>query len=276
MRTILSALIMTLATQANAFDLNLSEIEVRRLKAEYLVDDLAVGVKAVVNYWAFCSKEEQLYINRAAMIDEPSDYMAMFEVVLLPTGGVSVETVPATNRDASSLPFPDTKPCDQKSIRELGFYPVTTIDGVDNFAEYISVALGKGFTIGNKAAAKELRPVVEQTDTYADIFTGLYEDKIKSAISHCLATSTVSSYGIPEEATMHVAASFHSDGRVQPSSIFLVNHSINSDTRAKVLFQGIRRAFLRCQGAGFALPEENYDSWKSMIITFSKSDLFQN
>ena len=113
------------------------------------------------------------------------------------------------------------------------------------------------------------------TESLAETDAGT-TDKIKSAISHCLVTSTVSSYGIPEDAQMIVGANFNRDGKVKASSLSLIHHSINSDTRANVLFQGIRRAILRCQGAGYLLPSENYDSWKSLTISFSKSDLFKD
>ena len=265
---------MTLATYLNAFDVNMDELEIRRLKADYLVDDLSVGVKAVVNSWAFCTINDKLYVNRAAFVDEPSNWNAMFEISLLPSGEVDVEIVPAGEVSSNDLPFPYTYPCSEEKQQALGFYPVHTLEGVDNFAEFISVALGKGFTIGNKTAAKELLPITQTKNTYAEIFTEVYEDKIKSAISHCLVTSTVSPYGIPEDAQMIIGANFSQDGKVKASSLILIYHSINSETRANVLFQGIRRAILRCQGAGYLLPPENYDSWKSMTITFSKNDLF--
>lgn len=275
MRTLLTALFITLATQTSAFDINLDEVEVRRLNAEYLVDDLSVGVKAVVNNWAFCTKDNELFINRVAPIEEPERWRTTYEITLLPTGKIDAVLVPAEDSSGNSLSFPSTSSCDEE-IQILGFYPVNTIEGVDNLAEFISVALGKGYTIGNKTAAKELRQIVQPKDTYAEIFTDVYEDKIKSAISHCLVTSTVSSYGIPEDAQMIVGANFNRDGKVKASSLSLIHHSINSDTRANVLFQGIRRAILRCQGAGYLLPSENYDSWKSMTISFSKSDLFKD
>ena len=64
------------------------------------------------------------------------------------------------------------------------------------------------------------------------------------------------------------------DGKLKPSSIILLEHTMNSDTRAQVAYQGIRRAFLRCQLTGYVLPEENYESWKTLKITFSKVELF--
>lgn len=271
MRKFLVALFVMIATHSNAFELNLSKLEIRRLKAEYLVDDLAVGVKAVVGDWAFCSQEEHLYINRASMIEEPSEYSSMFEVVLLPTGGVSVETIPAKKSFSRPVPFPDTWPCDKEAVQDLGFYAVKTIDGANNLADYISAALGKGFTIGNKTAARELLSVVEQQNHDDGAFTGIYEDKIKSAIRPCLVNYSFD--GIPKKINIQVAVTFNRDGRVQPSSLLLVNHS-TADSMSQVYFQGVRRAFLRCQEAGYLLPKENYDSWKSMIITFTEGDLF--
>ena len=273
MRTILAVLISTIATQSNAFDINLNGIEIRRLQAEYLIDDLSVGVKAVVSSWAFCAEDDRLYLNRAASVGEPSKWTATFEVSLLPSGETEAVIVPAGDISANSLPFPSTQPCDEE-LRDLGFYPVNSINGADNFAEFISVALGKGYTIDNKKAARELRPLAQPKDTYAGVFTSVYEEKIKGMISNCLVATTTSLTGIADDANLVVSVSFSRDGKVKPSSISLHDHSINSDTRAKFLYEGTRRAFLRCQKAGYSLPEENYESWETLKITFSKADFF--
>lgn len=268
------ALIILMATQARAFDINLNALELQRLDAEYLVDDLSVGVKAIVDEWAFCAKTDELYINRSAKITDQETYYANYEVMLRPDGKVDAILVQAGNVDFNSLPFPSTEPCENEEIQELGFYKVNTIEGVDNLAEFISVALGKGYTIGNAAAAKEIKPIAPVIDTYANVFSNMYSSKIKSSISQCLVANSVSSYGIPDDATLTMGVDFERDGRMKVSSIRLISHSINSDTRAKVLFQGLRRAFLRCNGAGYELPEDSYDNWKSLQITFSKSELF--
>lgn len=249
-------------------------MELQRLDAEYLVDDLSVGVKAIVDEWAFCAQKDELYINRSAQISDKETYYANFEVMLRPDGNVDAILVQAINADFNSLPFPSTEPCENAEIQELGFYKINTIEGVDNFAEFISVALGKGYTIGNAVAAKELKPIAPVIDTYSNVFSNMYSSKIKSSISQCLVTSPVSSYGIPDDATLTMGVDFERDGRLKVSSIRLINHSINSDTRAKVLYQGLRRAFLRCNGMGYDLPEDGYDNWKSLQITFSKSELF--
>ena len=276
MQKILWALIILAASPATAFDVNLKPLEIQRLQAEYLVDDLSVGVKAIVDRSAFCVVSDQLYVNRAAEITDKSDYYANYELMLRPDGSVEATLVEAVDRDFNSLPFPSTAPCDKEEIQELGFYRVNTIEGADNFAEFISAALGMGYTIGNSAAAKELKPASPVIDTYANIFSNMYSDKLKSEVSPCLLMYSTSPNDIANDATITIGVDFERDGRFIFGSMKLINNAFMSDSRAMIIFQMLRRAFIKCQGSGFELPNDSYDNWKSLQITYSKSELFAN
>lgn len=63
---------------------------------------------------------------------------------------------------------------------------------------------------------------------------------------------------------MPVADSFRMMGATQAS-----------DAAIETAFSAVRRAVIRCAGTGYDLPENNYDAWRSIIITFDPSDVDQ-
>ena len=274
MRSVMTALFVALATQVNAFDIDLDDVEIRRLKSEYLVDDLSVGVKAVIETYDFCSRNNKLYVNRAAFISKNSKWRPNFEITLLPSGELEAVINPADDISSNSIPFPNTGSCDDE-IKDLGFYPVRSIDGADNFSEFISTALANGYTMSNKKLAREMRSTKKVTKTYTEVFTDMYADKIKSKVIPCLQRLQLADE-FPDDAKITVETNFDRKGYIVTSSLSLVDQSIFSDFQAEILYHGLRRAFLRCQKTGYALPEENYESWKSMQITFFKNELLEN
>lgn len=69
-----------------------------------------------------------------------------------------------------------------------------------------------------------------------------------------------------------VAFSLDPDGRVA-GEIDLVTHSDAPAAARDMAFDAARRAILRCQGSGFALPQDAYDSWKHVNMTFDPREL---
>lgn len=62
------------------------------------------------------------------------------------------------------------------------------------------------------------------------------------------------------------------DGRVT-GDITLLAHSDGADAAVEDAFKAVRRAILRCGAGGFALPPEEYDTWRVVQITFDPREL---
>ena len=62
MRTILAIIFMTFSTQVSAFEVKLSQGENEKARGKFLIENLLVGVKALVNSYDFCVVKEELFI----------------------------------------------------------------------------------------------------------------------------------------------------------------------------------------------------------------------
>jgi hypothetical protein len=62
-------------------------------------------------------------------------------------------------------------------------------------------------------------------------------------------------------------------GRVVSSSLRLLSSEGGSGTAVDTAFQAARRAILRCQGDGYTLPQEKFDQWKTVEMTFNPESM---
>ena len=269
MRAILAILISTLATQSNAFVVDLEKLDIRKLNYEYLVDDLAVGVKGIVDGGDFCARDNELYVNRAAGLKERSEYTMTYQIVLKPDGTVDIETLEPTEFESGTLPRLNTSDCDGEYINSMGFYPVASIDGADTFSEWVKKHVISGRDIGNpREQERILREFTSeksssQQTSLEPTFNKMFLDQMQSCwIRLSNRTANVS---------VTIGARFQPDGKVVASSLRLVGYSGGNQSDANVAFQAARRAVLRCQRDGYNLPRNLYDEWQYSEITFDPS-----
>ena len=57
------------------------------------------------------------------------------------------------------------------------------------------------------------------------------------------------------------------DGKVAPSSMKLTSFEGGTEADARVAFQNVRRAILRCQKDGYDLPKDKYEQWRYVSVT---------
>jgi hypothetical protein len=62
------------------------------------------------------------------------------------------------------------------------------------------------------------------------------------------------------------------DGKIR-GDVELIDYSGENSLNARIAFEAARRAILRCQSSGYNLPEEKYEDWKSLTITFDPSSM---
>jgi len=63
------------------------------------------------------------------------------------------------------------------------------------------------------------------------------------------------------------------DGKPDAGSIEMLSYRGASDAAANQAFQAARRAVIRCGVNGYDLPEEKYDHWRRIEITFNPEQM---
>lgn len=79
---------------------------------------------------------------------------------------------------------------------------------------------------------------------------------------------TVDSGGQAAEVVVTLAFSLDRDGKVVGNNVELVGYEGGNETVANTAYQSARRAILRCQSSGYDLPDDKYEQWKDVEITF--------
>lgn len=96
------------------------------------------------------------------------------------------------------------------------------------------------------------------------------QDALRIAVQRCWIVDVGS-----EAASVTVTVGMEMDpsGRVVGSSLRLIGSEGGSASAADTAFQAARRAILRCQGDGYQLPQDKYDQWKQIEMTFNPDDM---
>lgn len=274
MRTILIALMITLATQASAFDVNMTPKEIYRLDEEFLVDDLSAGVKAKVTTSSFCTKDGKLVVRRSAPLGVTYEWQDYYEIILMPNGQISAEFFNAVDslrsEDPKLIDFPNLGSC-REEFDELkfGYYPVETIDGTNNIRDLIIKLIRDGYKIENETLLKKYRADLVSDKNRATVSITTV-NSIASQVTPCWVVDLGSEAA---NVTVTVAMSLDRDGKVEGNSLKLVASEGGSEIAANTAFQAARRAILRCQKDGYRLPVEKYNEWRNVEITFDPGNL---
>lgn len=100
--------------------------------------------------------------------------------------------------------------------------------------------------------------------------TGAERDSFRLAVSGCWAVDPGS-----EAASVVITVGFEldRDGRVI-GDVRLLNAQGGTGSAAEVAFQAARRAILRCQSqTGYQLPDDKYEQWREVEMTFDPSGM---
>ena len=81
----------------------------------------------------------------------------------------------------------------------------------------------------------------------------------------CLPTS-IDDY---ENVAVKISASFSKDGKVDPTSIKLIDHVGANTNRINALYIVLRRTMLLCGTGGFNFPEHDYLSWRYITVVLN-------
>ena len=139
------------STQLQAFDLNVTRDEVRRVIYGYLIGDLLVGDKAYVSNLDFCEKDNQLFLIKSMSTDEKAEYWPNLIAEVLPNNMVNI-TLQADYKkhlDEVSHVVPNTDPCEyfEAFLMTSGYFAVKSIQGHQNMRDYIGFLKEAGFKL---------------------------------------------------------------------------------------------------------------------------------
>jgi hypothetical protein len=90
---------------------------------------------------------------------------------------------------------------------------------------------------------------------------------LRVAVQDCWNVGSLSSLAL--ETTVVVAVSLTQDGKPVVSSIRQVGSEGGTSASVSQAFETARRAIIRCGARGFQLPNDKYDQWKDIELTFS-------
>lgn len=96
-------------------------------------------------------------------------------------------------------------------------------------------------------------------------------DALRVAVQRCWNVGSLSSAALAT--TVIVGVSMERDGRPDTGSIRLIGSEGGSDAAARQAFEAARRAIIRCGANGFDLPEEKYERWQDIEMTFNPENM---
>ena len=101
--------------------------------------------------------------------------------------------------------------------------------------------------------------------------TGGEREAMRLAVGACWNLGALSSDAMAT--VVVVGFDMGRDGKPAAGSIELLSHRGGTPAGAQQAFQAARRAILRCGVNGYDLPDEKYDHWKRIEITFNPEDM---
>ncbi len=101
--------------------------------------------------------------------------------------------------------------------------------------------------------------------------TGGEREALRIAVGACWNLGALSSDAMAT--VVVVGFGMGRDGKPDAGSIQLLSHRGGSSAAAQQAFQAARRAILRCGVNGYGLPEEKYDHWRRIEITFNPENM---
>ena len=140
-------------------------------------------------------------------------------------------------------------------------------DLADAKAKYVTeciAAINRGKHSKNKPAATHQDPNNKKQNK-SD-----YLQHLRSRIYNCWSVNVGTKAA---KVTVTVGMELKPDGKIVPYSIKMKTYKGGTEDDAKIAFQAVRRAALRCQKSGFYLPKEHFENWKYVELTFDPNEM---
>jgi hypothetical protein len=145
--TTLTVATSLIAEGAVAFEANLSWEDANRLLGKPMIQDLSVGVNALISeYTNMCALEGELHlVGYTALNTNPSDYSTYYVITKQPDGEFTLEYRSRENQ-AKRLPSVPTASCIAHYYPDdTIFYPIKSINGFTDFSSFYIDLMNQGY-----------------------------------------------------------------------------------------------------------------------------------
>lgn len=122
----------------------------------------------------------------------------------------------------------------------------------------------------NAALAEALGEPAASDETSGPTLTAGETNALRLAVQNCWVVDVGSQAA---NVTVVIGLSMDVRGKVTPGSLRLVSSTGGEGSAVETAFQSARRAILRCQKEGYDLPEDKYEQWKEIEMTFNPKDM---
>lgn len=92
------------------------------------------------------------------------------------------------------------------------------------------------------------------------------QDALRVAVQNCWLVDVGSRAA---DVVVTIAMSMDRSGKVVGGSLKMLTASAGDDKAVKSAFEAARRAVMRCQKGGYDLPDDKYDHWRDIEMTFN-------
>jgi hypothetical protein len=100
--------------------------------------------------------------------------------------------------------------------------------------------------------------------------TGAERDAFRLSVQGCWVVDPGSTAA---QVTVTLAFELGRDGRVVGNEIVMIGNTGGEPAAIQTAFEAARRAVLRCQADGFPLPEDKFEQWRLVEMTFNPADM---
>lgn len=108
--------------------------------------------------------------------------------------------------------------------------------------------------------------MIKEVDIKSVPLTGEEKTALRVAVQQCWNVGSLSAEAL--QTVIVVAFEMNEQARPVTSSIRMLSSSGGSDLAANQAFEATRRAIIRCGVRGYDLPEDKYDRWRYIELTF--------
>jgi hypothetical protein len=96
-------------------------------------------------------------------------------------------------------------------------------------------------------------------------------DALRVAVQNCWNVGSLSSAALAT--TVVVGVSMGRDGRPDVGSVRLIGSEGGSGEAVNQAFEAARRAIIVCGSSGYDLPEDKYERWRDIEMTFNPEEM---
>lgn len=274
MRTFLIALLMTLATQAGAVENSAREKFLAVLK---VADCFALSTALIEKEFdEFEVNVEKLHEFRIIMKFEVDETLAATETLQALSTDFFEENsslffgdIEEYRSDMNSMSEDESEYLDLKTAQAFASVErkLNAIGSPQQLADYIydcGMRLNVFLDPASKISLK--KPKLKPTQPKTSL---MLPNQLEARVKKCWVVDIGSDAA---NVTVTLGFKMGRDGKAKPGSIRLIKSNAARDSSAKIAFQAARRAILRCQRGGYALPQ-NFDHSTYVELEFNPENM---